>query len=122
MGKISGYTESKVFLFDENRRHVVNEMMRLLREVMSDFIEDMSVCNDYYEMMMYVWRRMNEQDTGWDEVKAASLLLCILYRDGVIHQNQISAEGCLAMKWAEEYLEDTNVVTYMGQYKSLNVV
>ena len=98
----------------------MNEMMRLIREVINGFTDDVTVPDDCFEMMLYVWRRMNEQETGWDEIKAASVLLCIMYRDGMIHQDHISAEGNQAMKWAENYLEDTDVVAFVAQYKLLN--
>jgi len=94
----------------------MNEMMRLVREVVSDFTEDITIPDKYFEMILYVWRRMNEKETGWDEIKAAAVLLCIMYRDGKIHQDQIKAEGNLAMKWAENYLEDTDVVVFIAQY------
>jgi len=95
----------------------MNEMMRLIREVVDDFTDNITVPDDYFEMILYVWRRMNEQETGWDEVKAASVLLCILYRDGMMHQDQISTEGHQAMKWAENYLENTDVVAFSAEYK-----
>ncbi len=92
-------------------------MKQILIEVMSDFTEGVKVPEVQLDLVLYTWRRMNELETGWDEVKAAAMLLNILYRDGLLHQDQITSEGSIAMKWAEDYLEDTNVVTTMSQYK-----
>ena len=93
-------------------------MKQRLLEVMSDFTEDVDVSDVQLDQVLFIWRRMNELEVGWDEVKASAMLLNILYRDGLLHQDQITTEGSMAMKWAEDYLEDTNVVTLMSQYKA----
>ncbi len=92
-------------------------MKQQILEVMSDFAEGVKVPDVQLDLVLFIWRRMTEIETGWDEVKAAAMLLNILYRDGLLGQGQITAEGSMAMRWAEEYLENTNVVTIMGQYK-----
>jgi len=74
------------------------------------------------DLILFTWRKMKEMGADWDEVKAAALLLNILYRDGLLHQDQITAEGSIAMRWAEDYLEDTNVITVMSQYKTSDLV
>jgi len=94
------------------------ELRKHLLDVMNDFTEDVNVPDVQLDMMLFTWRRMNELETDWDEVKAAAMLLNIMYRDGLLHQDQITTEGSFAMQWAEEYLEDTNVVAVMSQYKS----
>ncbi len=96
----------------------MSDMKQQLLEVIIDFTEDVKVPDVQLDLVLFTWRRMNEIETGWDEVKAAAMLLNILYRDGLLHQDQITAEGSIAMRWAEEYLEDTDIVTIMSQYKA----
>ncbi|PCJ86668.1 MAG: hypothetical protein COA54_08135 [Thiotrichaceae bacterium] len=85
---------------------------------MGNFTEGVQVPDGQLDLVLFIWRRMNELEEDWDEVKASAMLLNILYRDGLLHQDQITTEGSMAMKWAEDYLEDTNVVTVMSQYKA----
>ena len=95
----------------------MSDMMQQILEVMNDFTEGVKVPDEQLGLVLFTWRRMNELDTGWDEIKAAAMLLNIMYRDGLLHQDQITAEGSIAMRWAEDYVEDTRVVTIMSQYK-----
>ena len=98
----------------------MSKFRQQLLDVMNDFTEDIKIPDVQLDMVLFTWYRMNDLGIGWDEVKAAAMLLNILYRDGLIHQDQITAEGSIAMKWAEDYLEDTNVVTILSQYKTSN--
>jgi len=94
--------------------------MRQLRDVVNYYTCDVSVNeipDHYYDMMVDIWRSMNELDREWDKYNAASMLLCTVVRDGFIQQHQLTDAGDKALEWANEYVEDTDVVKLLVNFQ-----